>query len=203
MKRNHLFLLILLLVPMFCFAEVDFILGIKECTLISPDIDGFKVESGYSGSYYSYEESVEIEGASSVGFILNTGLGIDTDVLAIHLTGGAGYMFNAAFGTGVFTGETDLLFKLGSHFMMGPRGGVVFYAPSWLAVDGDVTLTADEPGFIAGFGAYGAWSKIKVGGSIEYQTGSFDVETGDGWYANDDEIDISGVAIRLGVTFTF
>ncbi len=203
MKRNSLLLLLILIVPVMCLADVDFILGVKECTLISPDIDGFKVEESYSGSYYSYEESAEIEGTGSAGLILNMGLGIDTSVIAIHLTGGAGYILNNAFGTGVFTGETDLLFKLGSHFMMGPRGGIVFYAPSWLSSVGDVTLTSEEPGTLFGFSAHAAWSKIKVGGSIDYQTGAFDVETGSDWVASDDELDMSGIAIRIGATFTF
>ncbi len=203
MKRNAILLILVLIVPVVCLADVDFVLGIKECTLISPDIDGFKVEERYSGSYYSYEESAEIEGVGSAGLMLNMGLGIDTRIIAIHMTGGAGYLFNNAFGTGMFTAETDLFFKLGSHFMMGPRGGIVFYAPSWIATTGEVTLTSEEPGVLFGFSAHAAWRKVKVGASVDYQTGVFEVETDDGWVANDDELDISGVAIRLGVTFTF
>ncbi len=203
MKIKLGMLLLLVVLPLFCFAKVDFILGIKEMTLISPDIDGFKVESHDSGSYYYYEESAEIEGFSSVGAILNMGLGIETRYIAVHLTGGAGYVFNGAFGTGVFTGETDLLFKIAPHFMMGPRAGVAFYAPSWIATEGDVTLTSEEPGLIAGYSIQAAWDKIKAGVSVDYQSGVFEVETGSGWQASDDELDISGVAVRLGVTFTF
>ena len=66
MKQKFIMLFLVSLIPVFCFAGVDFVLGIKEFTLFSPDIDGFKVVS--DGSSYSFTEA-EIEGYQSVGFI--------------------------------------------------------------------------------------------------------------------------------------
>ena len=112
-------------------------------------------------------------------------------------------MINGAFGCAVFTAETDVLLKVAPHFMMGPRAGLIFFNPSWIASEGDVTLTSKEPGFIAGYDLYVHWSKIKVGCSIDYMYGVFDVDTSDDWVASSSELDISGLALRLGVTFTF
>ncbi len=179
-------------------------MGAKGCTLISPDLQGFKVEKNHIG-FLSQDESVEVLAPASSGVIVIAGVKIDAGMMEVHLTGGGGYLFNNAFNIGVITAETDLLFKLGENFTMGPRAGIVFYEPTWTAEDGEVTLTSDEPGAIFGLGGYYSWngSKIRVGGNIDYQTGKIEVETDDGWTANDYNLDLSGIAIRFGAAFSF
>ncbi|MCP4344050.1 MAG: hypothetical protein GY795_00810 [Desulfobacterales bacterium] len=39
--------------------------------------------------------------------------------------------------------------------------------------------------------------------SLDYLNASFDAETENGWTANEDSLDISGISLQLGVIFRF
>ena len=202
MKRNWL-LLLLLTLPILIAAQTKFYFGLKEITLLCPDIQGFKVDN--TEDHYSYWDSddvgeVEITGNAGVGIALNPGFAFDTSFSRVNVSASAGYMFFAAFGSGVFGGEIEVLKKKGQRFLFGPRASLIFYSPSWI-VDGDVSLEADNPGYEVGFAIYGSFSKVDFGGSLGYQYGYFHVETDNGWVANRDHLNISGVVLQLGIKF--
>ncbi len=201
MKRNLVVLLFVLLLPLVLVAENRFYLNLREVTLLCPDIQGFEVEDTDGGSWYSDEaSSVEITGNSGIGLAIAPGAAIDTQFMRINVSAGLGYMFFAAFGTSTVSGELELLFKNGERFLIGPRAAILFYSPSWI-VDGDVSLSSYDPGFQFGLGMYGSFTKLDVGGSLNYQTGAFGVKTDNGWVASDDELNISGVALQIGIRF--
>jgi hypothetical protein len=184
------------------FAGVDFILDIKPASLlISPDIDGFEVEK--SGYYYYYSDA--IEGSGSWMPTLKAGIGIDTRVLYIDVTGGLGHLYNVAFTANMYVADVALRFKLGRVVTLGPHVGVVKFDPTWegeLSDSDDVELS-ECTGFMPGlcFTAGGKIASFSL--SLDYLSASFDVETYHGWRASEDTLDISGFSLSLGVLLRF
>jgi len=185
-------------VAMPALAEVTFIIDLKPASyLFSPKVSDFKV--GKTGSYYSYTE--EIQGYGSWIPTLKAGVGIGTSVANIDLTGGVGYLWNMAFNASMFIGDAAVRFKLGEHFTLGPHVGVIHFIPSWSG-EGDVDLSSTT-GFAGGvsFTAGGKIASFSM--TLDYLNASFDVTTRNGWVASDNKLDISGVALQMGVLFRF
>lgn len=84
---------------------------------------------------------------------------------------------------------------------LGPHIGLVRFAPHWSG-GSDVELSGST-GLTGGL-AFTAGSKVaSFSLSLDYLDASFDVETSNGWVANNDTLDISGYALNMGVIFNF
>lgn len=187
------------MMPATSFGGVDFIMDIKPGSfLISPDVDGFKVDR--SSSYYYYSET--IEGSGSWMPTIKLGIGIDTPPLYLDLTGGFGHLWNDAFSANMFLGDVAVRFKLGRVITLGPHISVVRFDPTW---EGDLYTDSDDVK-LSGCTSFMPGLCLTIGGkmlsfsfSLDYLNASFDVETHNGWRASEDALDISGFSLNLGV----
>lgn len=191
------------IMPATSFAGVDFILDIKPGSLlISPDVDGFKVEN--SSYYYSHSET--IEGSGSWMPTIKLGIGFDTPPLYIDFTGGFGHLWNSAFNANMFLGDVAVRFKLNRVVTLGPHISVVRFDPTW---EGDSYTDSDDvklsgcTGFMPGLCLTIGGKIISFSFSLDYLDASFDVKTYNGWRANEDAIDISGFSLNLGALLRF
>lgn len=181
------------------FAGVDFVLDIKPASLlVSPDVDGFEVER--SGYYWD-----TVEGTGSWMPTLKAGIGIDTSSLYIDVTGGLGYLWNDAFHANMYLADVAVRFKLGRVVTLGPHISVVSFDPTWegeLSDSDDVELS-ECTGFMPGLCLTAGGKIVSFSLSLDYLSASFDVETHNGWRANDDSLDMSGLSLNLGVLLRF
>jgi len=187
--------------------KVHFVMDFKPLSLLySPKLNDFKVgqSSSYTYGYTHWED--DVEGYGSIFPNLKAGIGIETLVLHIDLTGGLGYLWNRAFSSPMYMGDAAFRFKLGTHVTFGPHIGVILFDPTWngsgLSDSSDVKLSSTT-GFTGGL-AFTAGGKVaSFSMSIDYVNASFDVTTYNGWVASDNKLDISGAALNMGVIFKF
>jgi hypothetical protein len=182
-------------------AEINVIIDFKPLSLLSSgNADGFKVSR--SSSYYT---SDTIQGWGSWIPQLKLGVGFDLPALYIDLYGGVGYLFNGAFDANMYLGDLAFRFKLGEHVTLGPHVGVVKLDPHWrgsLSTSRDVEL-GNTTGFMGGLDFTAGGKVVAFSLALDYLNASFDVKTRNGWVANKDKLDISGVALLMGILFRF
>jgi len=199
----------LLLMPVSAMAEVNFTMDLSPISmLISSDLDGFQV----SKSSFGYYQSETIDGTGSFLPNLKAGIGIDTGkVMHLDITGGVGYLFNAAFSAPMFTLDVAPRFKLGNVVTLAPHIGYIQFGDlSWgdgmdtlMSDSDDVKLTDGGSGLIYGL-SLTAGKKVAFVGSIDgISVGEYKVTTNNGYNANRNTLDISGIAIQLGIKFRF
>ena len=165
--------------------------------LISPDIDGleFRRTSGF------YTEVEEMEGDGSWTPTIRAGVGFNTEGATFDLTGGFSGVYNSAFSGYMVRGEFGSLFAFGDMFRFGPHVGVVRMDLDYEG-DADVNLSS-ESGYLVGL-RFTAGRVVHFIANFDYLgMEKMDVEPRNGWTANDDRLDMSGVMITAGVRLRF
>jgi hypothetical protein len=198
MKKLLLLIWIIMLTTPCLAAEVDMVFDIKPLSLfISPDLDGFKAFRG--SRYYSYSE--EIEGAGSIAPNARLGLGIDTDNMIVDLTGGFGVLFNDAFEGSFLTIDIAPRFKMANGLItLGPHFTYLKFDELDWSHDADIEFS-DSTGFLAGLN-FSVGRSISFVLSIDYLGADpFEVtaKAGSGWSLSQQELEMSGIAIQMGV----
>ncbi len=165
--------------------------------LISPDIDGleFRRSSGF------VTEVEEMEGDGSWTPTIRAGIGFNADVVTFDLTGGFSGVYNSAFSGYMVRGEFGTLFEFGQMVRFGPHVGIVRMDLDYEG-DADVDLSS-ETGYLVGM-------RLTAGRTIHFIANfdylgmeKMDVEGRNGWVANDDRLDMSGVLVTMGVRLRF
>ncbi len=226
---------------------VEFIVDLRPGSMLfSSDIDGFEIRScdtnwftaGNVGDWNYYKGSTWdginiLEGTGSFIPNFSAGIGINTPVLYIDITGGFGYQYNTAFNGLMTFADVAARFKLGDFVTLGPHLGIVNFSPKWSGLDAESwsysrVSDSDDIKFSPGTGTRigvtltAGKRKISFVGSIDYINVKCDIKSYNRWYirALDDDtvnrydyydntstwtrestIDLSGVAIQLGVLF--
>jgi hypothetical protein len=175
-------------------ADTDFILDIVPgYILFSTDLDGAKVTDG--------KRVEEIDGYLSNMPILTGGLGINKEKMFIDLTGGLGYLFNSSFTSVMYLFDAAGRFKFSDDRMtVGPHFSLVYFQPSW---DGDLDISlSNEAGFILGATLTVGTRPFSFLASLDYVNASLGVDAPDASVSQDD-LDLSGIAIQLGLILRF
>ena len=165
--------------------------------LISPDIDGleFRQTTGM------YTEIEEMDGDGSWTPTIPAGVGFNADVVTFDLTGGFSGVYNSAFSGYMVRGEFASLFEFGNMFRFGPHVGIVRMDLNYEG-DADVDLSS-ESGYLVGM-RFTAGRTIHFIANFDYLgMEKMDVEARNGWVANDDRLDMSGMLVTMGVRFRF
>lgn len=188
----------------------QFLLDIRPASgLISPDLDGFRVRNAGN------TEWEEISGVGSWTPSLNMGLGLDFGPVNLNITGGGGYLWNAAFHGPFWQADVAVLFESeNGNFRIGPHAGVLGLGDAdWedydsFSIDPQIDLMGNT-GFKGGLMLHAGGRKVAFQANFDYVDTSYDVTTSSGWVALDDagnvatELDMSGFMINLGVIFRF
>ncbi|MFH0783437.1 MAG: hypothetical protein V2B20_15995 [Pseudomonadota bacterium] len=195
MKKIVLLLFILAFTPSVSMAGTDFVLSVHPGSLlISPDVDGFTASNGY------YSE--EISGVGSWIPSINGGVGFDLPSMYIDLTVGTGYLVNGAFTGPFYQGDVALRFKLGQVITLGPHLSLIRYDLSW---DGSENVElSPTTGVAPGLCLTAGGKKVAFSMNLDYVNASVDAESQDrNVRLSSDSIDLSGIALSLGVIFRF
>ena len=90
-------------------------------------------------------------------------------------------------------------FKLGNHLNVGPHLGAVYFVnPTWHGTS-DLEFSS-APGLLGGLDLSAGKRKIAFFASVDYLWASLPVEGRNGWVVEDDRLDLSGVAVQLGIS---
>jgi len=177
-------------------ADADFVLEINPLAyLVSPDIEDFRASNGL------FLE--EISGFGSLLPSLKAGVGFESGTVILDLLGGFGYLWNDAFSATCYSGDAFLRFKLGrqGNVTLGPHLGVVRFEPDYDGI-AQVDL-GTETGWVAGLGFTAGSSRVAFAMTLDYLSAAFDAAGSGGWTTNQNELDISGFQVVLGVQFRF
>lgn len=185
---------IIVLIPMSSSAEVNLIVNVTPGIFIySPDADGFQVSDG--------SVSGEVGGYISNMATLSAGIGFNTPALIFDMTGGVGYLYNSAFTAKILMGDFALRFKIRKEELTaGPHISFFKYNSDWEG-DADVSLS-DDTGILTGLSLTIGSKAFSILASLDYIKASFAVEH-PGISVNNDELDISGLALQVGMVFRF
>ena len=169
--------------------------------LISPDIEGFRVSRTSSSRYLTTTYTEEIEGFASLVPMARAGIRFDFKTGAADILAGGGFLWNEAFYAPLVTVESRLRFRVGRVVTLGPHLSYYMISePTWDGI-ADVSFS-DTSGMDIGVGLYVGRGRVAFNGALSYLFLSpLDVTTGGGWVPSDHEVDLSGVLLRLGVTF--
>jgi hypothetical protein len=178
---------------------VNFILELVPLGyLFSPDADGFEVYSSGSG----WSDSEEMVGYGSWLPSARAGVRINAPMVGIDITGGGGYLWNGAVNGPFVMADCAANFHVGKNTTLGPHVGIVSFGDLEWFGDADVDLTGST-GLMAGFVLNTGGKRAGLYLSVDYIEAKFDVETGSGWTANDDTLDMSGVGVQAGLILRF
>ncbi len=187
-------LIVLSLMPAKSIAGVDFVLNVTPgFFLFSTSADGTRV--------YDSLRTDEVSGFISNIATLTGGVGFDTRALFIDIVGGAGYLYNASFSGPVYLMDVAFRFKMPSEVLtLGPHFSYMVYNLDW---DGNVNVSlAENAGVVAGLGLTVGTKPFSFVASIDYVNATFGVDSSESWVHNDD-LDLSGLALQIGVIFRF
>ncbi len=185
--------IVLSFMPVKSMAGVDFVLNVTPgFFLFSSSADGTRVSDGV--------RTDEVSGFISNIGTLSGGVGFDTRALFIDITGGVGYLYNASFSGPVYLMDVAFRFKMPSEVLtLGPHFSYMVYNLDW---DGNVNVSlAGDSGFIGGLGLTVGTKPFSFIASIDYVSATLGVESGS--YSNNPDLDLSGLALQLGVIFRF
>ena len=171
-----------------------------EVTVITcfPNFPKGKVYEGYKNQWKKTEE---IDGYLSNLATLNAGIAWDAEMFYLDLTGGVGYLYNSTFTGFLYMGDLALRFKLPTEVMtLGPHVSLLEFQPDWDG-DADVSL-ADTTGYVAGLAFTVGTKPFSFAASIDYVDAAIEVESDRLPVANED-LDMSGLAVQVGVLFRF
>lgn len=199
MKKTIIALLLVpavLMLPPPATADVDFVMEINPLSyLISPDIDDFQVTNGALLE--------EIDGVGSLYPTLKAGVGFESDTMIFDILGGVGYLWNDAFTATTYSGDLFLRLKVDPKgvFTVGPHLGAIYFNPDY---DGVAQVNLDSDTGIVGGVAFTVGSpRVAFSAALDYLSAKFDVSTSGGWTASENQLDLSGFQVVLGVQFRF
>ena len=128
--------------------------------------------------------------------------------LYLDLTAGVGYAYGSDVYTATwFLGDIATRFKVygddpeGVLVTLGPHASVIYFDPEW---EGDTDIELETTvGYM--FGACFTVGKkiVSFSASLDYVYLPVDVDAPGGTVTSDDEFDLSGIALQLGVLFRF
>lgn len=187
-------LLAMVMIPAKGYGQMGLVVGVTPgIFLYSPDADGHEVRDGL--------KTEEIDGYLSNLATLNAGLAWDSKMFYLDLTGGVGYLYNSAFTGFLYMGDLAFRLKLPTEVLtLGPHVSIMAFQPDWDG-DADVSLS-DTTGYAAGLALTVGTKPFSFAASIDYLDASFEVESERLPVANED-LDISGLAVQVGVLFRF
>jgi len=187
-------LLAMVMIPAKGYGQVGLVVGVTPgIFLYSPDADGHEVSDGL--------KTEEIDGYLSNLATLNAGIAWDAEMFYLDLTGGVGYLYNSTFTGFLYMGDLALRFKLPTEVMtLGPHVSLLEFQPDWDG-DADVSL-ADTTGYVAGLAFTVGTKPFSFAASIDYVDAAIEVESDRLPVANED-LDMSGLAVQVGVLFRF
>jgi hypothetical protein len=186
----------LLVLPSGAAAEVDFVLEINPLAyIISPDVDNFQVTNGFLLE--------EVDGIGSLYPNLKAGVGFESETMIFDILGGVGYLWNDAFSANTLSGDLILRLKVDRRgiFTVGPHLGLIYFDPDYDGV-GQVDLGSDT-GWLGGVAFTVGSPRVAFSAALDYLRAEFDVSTSGGWTANQNQLDLSGFQVLLGVQFRF
>ncbi|MCP4345745.1 MAG: DUF481 domain-containing protein [Desulfobacterales bacterium] len=182
------------LIPASGFAEVNLVLNVAPGIFVySPDADGFKVSDGINTG--------EVDGYLSNMATVTGGIGFNTPGLFFDVTGGVGYLYNSAFTSKILMADAALRFKIRrEELTAGPHISFMKYKPDW---EGDANVSlSDDTGIMAGLGITIGSKEFSISASVDYIKASFDVDP-PGISVNREPLDISGIALQIGMILRF
>ncbi len=163
-------------------------------TVVSPKVNDFEATHG--------SETDDVEGVFSSLPNLRLGLGLETPFAYFDATAGGGVFWNFALLSPTGRGDLSARFKLGRLFTLGPHVGLIYFGePLWFSTPR--VEFSDAWGYSAGLGFTVGVKAISFSLSVDYLSASFDVEPKASVLTNDDDLDISGIAIQLGILCRF
>jgi hypothetical protein len=175
--------------------DADWVLdGLPASLLASLQADAFKMEG-----VAEEEETMSLVSALPT---VALGLAFSRPSGYIGLRAGTGMLLNGRAGSYSLFGEADALYEIKQNVLVGPHiCAAYFTGPKWWG-DGDVEFS-DSVGFMLGVTAV-MGDKVSYSLTLDYVSLAFDVdEVGPGWTASDDELDLSGIAVKFGVRAKF
>lgn len=200
---------LLVLMPIASLAEVDFVIGAYPLSFLnSPDAEDFSAAE-MTGPFSFRTERVDGE-TSWIPSIVG-GIGIDTPAAYIDLTIGGGYANGGdVYTAGFFLADLAARFKVydsstrvstGTIVTFGPHASVIYFDPKY---KGDIDVELEETaGFIIGPAFTIGKKSISFSASVDYVYLPVDVKSKPGIFTSDDELDLSGIAVQMGVLFRF
>lgn len=181
-------------------ADINFILDAKPIAIFSADdLDGF---TAYETTGWSY---TSVENADSIILIpnINAGIGIDTRLMRLDFTGGIGYYTTATFDGSVVRLDVAPRFRLGP-VTLGPHLGFIsFSEPEW-SETGEVVFVDGTSGVMGGLDFSVGGQKVAFNLNLDFlAVDPIEVHGQNGWNVSQNEIDLSGGGIMMGVLFHF
>jgi hypothetical protein len=187
--------------------------------ITSSDLDGLGIQ--YTTGSFSYSET--IDGSASYMGTLQVGLEINAKPCYIDFLAGGGFTGNEAFGSGLFTGDIGVRFKLNEAgtIAFGPFFGVIVPTDAEWEVreDGDEgTMDMNgNTGWQGGVKLTGGWEQFSLVLQLGYADYGYDFDAnnpGDWRIRRDDgpwqsyasankEVDMAGFFGQFGVTAQF
>jgi len=190
-------LALLLLPPAVSRAEMRWQVDVMPASILVNFNDAFTLEQ--SGNTGTTKESISM--MSSLPNI-TAGVSIETGGCNLELKAGPGLLLNTRvrapmlFGTAGVSLEVKPSVFLGAHLQV-----MHCWDGDWWG-DGKVDLKASNPTFGGGVHII-AGDKVAYLLSVDYMTITFDATGKEGWTANSDKLDMSGIAVQFGVKTSF
>jgi hypothetical protein len=179
-------------------AGVDLILDVRPGTLLLGKNTGkFKV-SGDEGEFTVIEEC----GGLSTFPNVKGGVGVDTDRWYLDFTGAIGVLITDRFRSPLGNLDVCAQYKYRRNVAFGPHIGLIyFWDPEWAgSAEMDITKSS---GWLGGLQVSLGYDVLFIC-SVDYLYAEpFDVQTYNGWIANNDEIDFSGLGVQFGIRGKF
>jgi hypothetical protein len=167
--------------------------GIPAALLITMEDPNFGITEGQTKTT-----------ASSMYMFPNLSAGVGTIVnedFYVDVTAGGGILVNDAFRSYMLQALVAGTYNASEGLNVGPHAGILYFVgPEWTSSD-NVDLD-DSWGYLVGV-QMSMGDKIKYLMSVDFLSSSFDVTTKNGAVADDNTMDIQGIAVQFGVRGEF
>jgi len=174
-------------------SDLDFVVNALPATvLLDASGDKFATEDA-AGRRISLSEVYTMPNIAA-------GVGMDYEDFYFDLVGGAGVVINDGFRSFLLQAMLEATYAASDSLSIGPRIGVVYFTgPEWL--ENDEIEFDEEAGLLVGV-SLAMGDKIKYLVSVDIIDVTFDVDDRAG-VAEDDEFELTGLAIQFGVRGIF
>ncbi len=160
---------------------------------------------GFRGTEANSDEGRLKSNFSSIPSI-GLGVGFKTKPCYLDVVASGGVLSHVGSDAAIFAAHARIVgaarFRLGEKVTVGPRLGLAYFAePNWYG-DGDVEFE-DSVGWLAGLGFTFGVEKISVAIDVDYIEAEFDVDPKASVITNRSQLDMSGIAVQIGVLCRF